>query len=171
MAAACAANARDGHATALEAWDPFPRDIHGPDDGHVRRHRTRAQDVPLERFRELGENDILFVDTSHVVTIGGEVPFLVLEVLPVLRPGVVVHFHDIWLPDEYHRNLSEYLGVYWNEQYLVQAFLAGNPGYEVVFATHAVVEAHRAAIAELVPSFEPRYYPTSFWIRRTTAEI
>jgi hypothetical protein len=98
------------------------------------------------------------------VRLGGDVNHIVLDVLPVLAPGVVVHFHDIWLPFEYHEALTRYHGVHWSEQYLVQAFLSGNEHWEVLFATRAVSVDEPEAFAELVPKYEG--YPTSFWLRR-----
>jgi hypothetical protein len=94
----------------------------------------RAQDVPLSDFEELGRNDILFIDSSHIVKIGSDLHYLVLDVLPRLAKGVAVHFHDIHLPQEYPR--SEIVGrqFFFNEQYFLQAFLAFNNAFDVAFA-------------------------------------
>src|SRR5207237_815930 len=81
---------------------------------------------------DLESNDILFIDSSHVVRCGGDVTFLVLEVLPRLRPGVLVHFHDVFFPREYPRELLLQLGRFWTEQYLVQAFLMWHSAFELV---------------------------------------
>ena len=166
MARACIANATEGAPTRLEAFDAFPRGV-VPDGapGVTAVHAVSAQDVPLDTFASLDAGDVLFVDTSHAVRMAGDVNFVVLEVLPLLKPGVLVHFHDIWLPHEYHRALTEVLGMHWTEQYLLQAYLAGNAGVEVLFATHAVVEAHRERMEALVPSFDSSNFPTSFWLR------
>jgi hypothetical protein len=166
LAQACAANAADGAATRLEAYDPFPRNVvPGTVPGLTAVHGTAAQDVPLEVFTSLGAGDVLFVDTTHAVRMGGDVNFVILEVLPRLADGVLVHFHDIWLPHEYHRALTEVLGMHWTEQYLLQAFLSGNPRADVLFATHAVTEDHRERLEALVPSFDATTFPTSFWLR------
>ena len=85
--------------------DPFPRrllDILSEEDR--RRHtviRQPVQDAPLDLFRNLGEGDVLFIDSSHVVKIGSDVAFIFFNVLPVLNPGVIVHFHDVLWPFEY----------------------------------------------------------------------
>jgi hypothetical protein len=84
-----------------------------------------VQDVGLEPFRALRPNDILFVDSSHVAKVGSDVNRIVFEVLPALRPGVLVHIHDIFWPLDYP---AEWYagGRAWNEAYLVRAFLQFN---------------------------------------------
>jgi predicted O-methyltransferase YrrM len=94
----------------------------------------RVQDVPLETFASLGENDVLFIDSSHVSKIGSDVNRLYFDVLPVLAPGVLVHIHDVAGNLEYPREwLDE--GRAWNEQYLLRAFLMHNATYRVELFT------------------------------------
>jgi hypothetical protein len=125
-----------------------------------------ATTVPLEQFMSLEADDILFVDTSHTVKLGSEVNFVVLEVLPRLRSGVLVHFHDIFLPYEYPRAWFA-RGTYLAEQYLLHAFLIGNKMYEVVLAAHALARRHRQELEQIVPSVAAvRYGPAAFWLRR-----
>lgn|ERR1035438_312294 len=89
------------------------------------------QNISPDFFASLGENDILFVDTSHVSKIGSDVNYIFFEILPVLKPGVVVHFHDVFYPFEY---LAEWFfsGMIWNEAYLLRAFLMFNPHFEIL---------------------------------------
>ena len=84
----------------------------------------KVQDIELEFFSQLESDDILFIDSSHTVKIGSDVNYLFLEVLPRLRPGVIVHVHDIFLPFEYRRDWVLDELRFWSEQYLLQAFLA-----------------------------------------------
>src|SRR6266487_4338988 len=131
-------NKRQGKAPRLAVYDPFPG-VAGPETAGIDCFEaTQMQDVPLSVFDELGEGDMLVVDTTHVVKLGGDVNRVVLDVLPRLAPGVLVHFHDIFLPWEYPRVWLERFGLFWTEQYLLQAFLACNPGYEIVLALHAL---------------------------------
>lgn len=156
LRAALAANGAGEHV----AYDPYPK-LDGVEP-------VAAQDVPEAVFAALGAGDVLFVDTSHVVKTGGDVNRIVLDVLPALGAGVVVHFHDIWLPYEYHRGLTETLGANWSEQYLLQALLSGNPGFEVLLGCAALARDRRDAAQALFPQWDPqRAYPSSFWIRRT----
>ncbi len=165
LAAAVEANRRDGVAATFETYDPFPSpEVVGGVEGLAALHRTRAQDVPRDAFTTLEEGDVLFVDTTHTVKTGSDVNAIVLDRLPLLRRGVRVHFHDIFLPYEYHREWVED-GPWWNEQYLLQAFLSMNPSYEVVLSTYALLRDRRDALAAAVPHLSG-HRPSSFWIKR-----
>lgn len=168
MAEAVVANAREGTIGSLVSYDPHPRpNVDGfTIPGLSGQYALRAQDVPSGVFAALGPGDILFVDTTHTVKLDGDVNRVVLDILPTLHPGVFVHFHDVWLPWEYHRHLLVALGCYWAEQYLLQAFLAENRGYEVVLPLQAMIRHDAQRMTRLVPRYEPEHYPSGFWIRR-----
>lgn len=93
-------------------------------------HRARIIREPLHQidasiFSDLEAGDVLFIDSTHVSKIGSDVNQLVLDVLPGLRPGVHVHFHDIHYPFEYPTGWVD-AGRAWNEAYLVRAYLIDN---------------------------------------------
>ncbi len=165
IAQACAANAAEGVQSRFAAYDPFPTAVDDSLPGLAALHRTPAQEVPEQVFRELQAADILFVDTTHTVKLGSDVNRIILRVLPLLAPGVVVHFHDICLPYEYPRYLFEQYALYWAEQYLLQAFLSMNPSFEVLYATDALCRDRRDDVARvgLAAGGESG---SSFWIRR-----
>ena len=168
IAMACRRNAEEGARTEHLVFDPFPRPLilgEAP-PASARFEAISATDVPLSRFRELRRGDMLFVDTTHTVKLGSDVNRIVLEVLPELSPGVLVHFHDVFLPWEYPRVWFERMGYYWAEQYLLQAFLAFNREFEVVLPGQALAREHPERIARLVPSFGPGVSPAAFWISR-----
>lgn len=154
-----------GAAEVLRTYDPYRSDLLPPDAEVV---ALRAQDVPEEVFRELGAGDLLFVDTSHTVKVGGDVNRIVLEVLPLLQPGVIVHFHDIFLPYPYSRGHLEH-AHFWTEQYLLQAFLIENAAWEVLIAAFSLSRAHPERLAAAIPSFGPGVNPGALWIRRRPA--
>lgn len=167
IGAAAERNRADGHPLRHDVYDPYARADLQPGIRDVATlHAVSAVDVPLDEFTALGAGDVLFVDTTHTVKLGSDVNFVVLEVLPVLAPGVVVHFHDIFLPWEYPRVWFETLEVYWAEQYLLQAYLSGNPGYEVVLGSAAVLRAAPDRVGAVVPHLEHRNHPGAFWLRR-----
>lgn len=147
----------------LVSNDPYPR---GVVPERLRVDQRGAESVPLAEFQALEPGDVLFVDTTHTVKLGSEVNYIVLDVLPALKPGVVVHFHDIYLPYEYPRGLVEFHDAYWAEQYLLQAFLAMNPGYEVMFANNAVAQEQTERFRKLVPVYTGDNFPNGFWLRR-----
>jgi predicted O-methyltransferase YrrM len=91
-----------------------------------------VQEVPFETFEALERNDLLFIDSSHAVKTGSDTNFLILEVLPRLKPGVVVHFHDIFLPYDYPRDaLTSFIQA--QETALLHAFLIGNRAARILF--------------------------------------
>jgi predicted O-methyltransferase YrrM len=149
-----------GHLVSI---DPTPQPLLAP----LAEVRTaRIQDIEPSFFDVLDRDDILFIDSSHVVSIGSDVVFEVLDVLPRLRPGVLVHFHDIFLPAEYPREWVLGHHRFWNEQYLVQAFLAFNSGYEIVLANAYLAAAHPERLHEVFRRYGPGVQPGSLWLRR-----
>jgi hypothetical protein len=169
IADARARNAGVTHASSHEVYDPYPRTELATALGDVATLRRLAVTrVPLEVFGALRAGDILFVDTTHTVKLGGDVNRVVLDVLPLLAPGVYVHFHDIFLPWEYPKEFVAERRFFWAEQYLLQAFLAFNPEFEVLFGTHALKRVYPDAICQLVPSAPRSRWPAAFWLRRVT---
>lgn len=90
----------------------------------------KVQDVDLETFKKLNPGDFLFVDSSHVVKTGNDVNYILFEILPCLKSGVFIHFHDIFYPFEYPREWV-FSGKNWNESYFLRAFLMYNDAFEI----------------------------------------
>jgi predicted O-methyltransferase YrrM len=163
-------NVAEGHACQLEAIEPYPY-------GFLQRMAAdpllllsvqKVQDVPMDRFTSLGAGDILFIDSSHVVRAGSDVQREFLEILPRLAPGVLVHVHDVFLPAEYPQPWFLEEHRFWNEQYLLQAFLIGNRTFEVLWAGNYMHQRHPDAVEQAIPSYDrTTRQPGSFWIRRT----
>lgn len=93
----------------------------------------KLQDVPVEKFLELSKGDVLFIDTSHVSKIGSDVNYIFFEILPKLKRGVYIHFHDIFHSFEYPKSWV-YEGWAWNENYILRAFLQYNNDFKIVFS-------------------------------------
>ena len=125
----------------------------------------RVQDVDFDFFSQLNSNDILFIDSSHTVKIGGDVNYLFLEVLPRLKPGVIVHIHDIFLPFEYRRDWVMEQFRFWTEQYLLQGFLMFNSEFEVLMANSYLNHYHQEDLKSTFPTL-PSWRGGSFWMRR-----
>jgi hypothetical protein len=169
--AAAAVNAQEGYAAQFTSVDPYPPEfLIRPRDGLTDLRKMKLADVPLAEYLELDANDVLFVDTTHTVKLGGDVNRVILDVLPELRPGVLVHFHDIFLPWEYPREWFERDAHYWAEQYLLQAFLCFNRDYEIVLAAQFLARDDPDRLAKTIRSFEPGVRPGSFWLRRRLAD-
>lgn len=148
--------------------EPYPRDflVEGV-DGITGLRVEKIQDTPLELFGELGAGDILFVDTSHTVKTGGDVPWIYGEILPRLAPGVAVHIHDICLPGDYPPAWV-LDGWGWNESYLVRAFLTFNSAFSVLFSSPFMVQRHPEALLAAFPGFAEHLERagSSLWIER-----
>jgi hypothetical protein len=155
-----------GSEIQIECIDPFPGTfVRDSLSGAIRLTELRVQDVPLAKFDALGVNDILFIDSSHVSKIGSDVNYLVLRVLPRLAPGVIVHFHDIYLPYEYPRTWIEDLRCFWNEQYIVQAFLLFNSHFRVLLSNQLLSTEHGDRVFSMASRL-PRLGGASLWIQR-----
>ena len=155
----------NGH-TRLRCIEPFPiPELKRGIEGVEKLIEKPVQEIPVSLFEELGANDILFVDGTHVSKIGSDVNHVLFEVLTRLKPGVVVHIHDIFLPDEYPKHWIQEHRLFWNEQYLVLAFLLFNDAFEILLAGHYIGAYERAALERAYP-YLPAYGGCSFWIRR-----
>lgn len=148
--------------------DPFPevlRTLMKPEDeGKVRLVRDIVQKVPLSTFDALGKGDILFVDSSHVSKTGSDLNRIMFHVLPRLASGVLVHFHDVYYPLEYPREIV-YDGIAWNEAYVLRAFLQYNSAFEIAFFNTYLETFHRERIYSAMPLCELNP-GGSIWLRR-----
>jgi predicted O-methyltransferase YrrM len=127
-----------------------------------------VQQVGFETFAGLNDGDVLFIDSAHVIRTGGDVQYLYLEVLPRLAPGVIVHIHDIFLPFNYPRTWLLDEVRFWNEQYLLQAFLTFNPEFELLLSNHYLGTYHEDVLREVFPD-SPWHGGCSFWMRRKSS--
>lgn len=129
--------------------------------------RSKVETVPLEEFTSLSSGDILFIDSSHTVKIGNDVLFLYLEVFPRLKPGVIIHVHDVFLPSHYPKEWVLNRQIFWTEQYLLQAFLSMNSSFEIIFAASYMHLNHPDILEKYFSSYNRlERWPGSFWMRR-----
>lgn len=175
IAAALAMNARDGAPpAAYTVIDPFPGPMFSdlPEITTLRRVGVETVDPAL--FDQLAAGDVLFIDSGHTVRIGGDVNFLILDVLPRLAPGVIIHIHDIPMPWEYAQVYAEDPArrLFWTESYLVQAFLAHNRDFRVLLAMNWLMRDRPDAFAAAFPAYDPGRHPGvshSLWLERAAA--
>jgi hypothetical protein len=116
--------------------------------------QSPVQTIPMETFESLERNDVLFIDSSHTVKPAGDVNFLVLEVLPRLKPGVVVHFHDIYLPYDYPRDTLQTF-FHGMETSLLHAFLIFNTHAEIIFCLSQLHYGRSEILGEVFPQYSP----------------
>jgi hypothetical protein len=167
----------DGRITCIE-----PDPVNLIKDGKLENFELIArpiQGVPLEFFTQLQANDIVFIDSDHVVKSGGEVTYIVREILPILPEGVLVQFHDIYLPYEYDRDVLRNF-THPNETALIAAFLACNKRYKILFALSMLHYQRRREMQSVLPEYQPesdwygmrvgeydetKHFPSSLWLR------
>ena len=116
--------------------DPYPDRLQGlltdDDRKQVNVIAEKIQNVPTDLFTSLKAGDLLFIDSSHVVKTGSDLQLLLFDILPLLPPGVFVHFHDMFWPFDYPSSWLED-GMYWNENYFLHAFLINNHEWDILF--------------------------------------
>jgi hypothetical protein len=185
FSAALRRNREEGSPCELTSIEPYPAPYlrHLPE---VSRLITQpVQQVPLDLFRSLQPNDILFIDSSHVVSIDSDVLFEVLRIMPEIAPGVLIHFHDIFTPMDYPEKFVKTNLCFWGEQYLLEAFLSFNSAFEVLWSASAMQHFHGDVLRDAFPGWQDSFrrmpqeqkvfapsldganvWPCSFWIRR-----
>jgi predicted O-methyltransferase YrrM len=155
-----------GLSTELIAIDPEPRaEIDGTGAHRIQLPVPACGEQP---FARLGADDVLFIDSSHVLMPGSDVDFLVNRILPALPPGTLVHFHDVFLPDAYPPQW-EWRG--YNEQLAIAALIAGE-AWRIVFssryaATRLADEVERSTVGRL--PLPEGAFESSLWLERTTS--
>ena len=173
-------NRAEGHASHLTAVEPYPAPAlrAAPDLDLI---ESPVQAVPTETFEALGAGDLLFVDSTHVVKPGSDVNYVVLEVLPRLKPGVIVQVHDIYIPYDFQRTLYDTM-LHWNESTLYHAFLLHNSHARILFNLSQLHYDRPEALQDLFPGYVPeandnglgpsertgdRHFPASLYIEIT----
>lgn len=122
-----------------------------------------VQGVPLKKFQELDAGDILFIDSTHVSKTGSDVNYLFFEILPHLKPGVFIHFHDIFYPFEYPKNWVMQ-GRNWNENYFLKAFLMYNEAFQIILFSDYMHQLHPGAFEKM--PLTRKNFGGSLWLEK-----
>lgn len=142
--------------TEIKCIEPYPitvRHALKEDISSVTLIESDLQKVPISEFSSLKANDILFIDSTHVLRTGSDVAYEFLEVLPRLVPGVVVHIHDIFWPFEYPRDWLINEKRAWNELYLVRLMLLQSDRWEVLMFNDYMGKQYHDVVQRSVPNF------------------
>ena len=168
---ALAAN-RDAHGInpRMTCIEPHPKQaLYQFEQFNVNIIPTNVQDIPSTLFEELDDGDILFIDSTHVVRINGDVNFLFLEVVPTLRPGVLIHVHDVPFP---YPTLDPTVWIFqrrmfWTEPALVQAFLAYNRAFEILLCGSYLHYTTPSVLNSTFDGYDTaRHFPSCLWVQR-----
>ncbi len=136
--------------------DPYPTRYlkEASEKGLITLVREKAQEVDLSTLIDLNAGDLLFVDSTHAVKVGSEVNRLMLEVLPRLKVGCYVHFHDIYFPYDYPASLFDTV-FFWTESILLHAFLINNSKFSIVASLSMLHHARSKELQVLLPNYRP----------------
>ena len=134
--------------------------------------RSKLEDIDVSIFKTLEKNDILFIDSSHIIRPQGDVLMEYLEILPQLNSGVIIHIHDIFSPKDYpDRWIFGKQHRLWNEQYLLEAFLYYNNQFRIVGSLNYLSHHYAAEFSAKCPIYAKNINvkrrdedPASFWI-------
>ena len=138
--------------TKIISIEPYPNDILKSGLPNLEKiNQNFIQSIPLDEFKKLQKNDILFIDSTHIAKIGSDVNYLLLHVIPELNPGVLIHIHDFFFPYEYHKDWILKRKLFWNEMYMVWAFLIGNSDYEVLISNYNLIKNHFSKLQKSFP--------------------
>lgn len=136
--------------------EPYPQlllDLMKPgDNARVTIVPSRLQDLDPDFFLQLDANDILFIDSTHVSKVNSDVNYIFFEILPRLKSGVYIHFHDVFFPFEYVKEWV-YEGRAWQELYLLRAFLQNNPLYQIIYFQDFLFHKHCRYFENHLPLF------------------
>lgn len=158
-------NALDNAHTSLCCIEPYEMNWLEQTPG-IELIRESVEKVPISVFSELEENDILFIDSSHIIRPENDVLFEFLELLPRLRKGVIVHIHDIFSPRHYPSDWLQKEFRFWNEQYLLEAFLYYNDSFEILYSLNHLKNEAFAETKKTLTTLGSKDEPASFWLRK-----
>ncbi|ULE33614.1 class I SAM-dependent methyltransferase [Mycobacterium sp. IDR2000157661] len=139
----------------LTCVDPYPTDYlrRLGSNGAITLRDVPVQDLAASEFAALGPGDLLFIDSTHTVSPGSDVNYLILEVLPRLANGVFVHFHDVTMPYDYAPLVLSHDLFFWSESVLLHAYLADNPRFEIRFACALIHDRALERAQEIIPTY------------------
>ena len=158
-------NREEGAACELTCIEPFEMPfLESLNDIHL--IRQKLESVSMDLFKSLEANDILFIDCSHIIRPGDDLLFIYFQILPILQKGVLIHIHDIFTPRHYPKEWLEKKMRFWNEQYLLEAFLYNNSGFKVLFTLNHLVKTEYAAVKKVLIHLEEDSEPSSFWMEK-----
>jgi len=169
-------NRKEGFPSEIVCVEPYPlRGLHTLPNIQI--IQKEVQDVDLELFKQLEDGDVLFIDSSHVIRIDGDVPYIYLDIIPSVAPGVNIHIHDIPFPYNTPYPAEKWVfgqaePMYWNEAMLLQALLAFNSSFEIKLSLPIIRHFDERFLQDRIPIYEtvsdnPNAF-SSIWLKRVT---
>ncbi len=126
--------------------------------------RKEIEEIDTNIFTDLDKNDILFIDSSHVIKPQGDVIKIFLEILPKLKSGVIIHIHDIFSPRDYLENWLKIENRFFNEQYLLEGILDNSSRYSIMLSLNLLKYDFYKELKNVCPYLNDKSEPSSFYI-------
>ena len=127
--------------------------------------KEKLEDTDISWSENLNQGDFLFIDSSHMIRPQGDVLYEYLEILPKLKPGVIVHVHDIFSPRDYPQQWIQKDVRFWNEQYLLEALLGNSSRYEVLASLNFLKQSKFEELSKICKYLTKESEPGSFYFR------
>jgi hypothetical protein len=161
---ACAKNGM-GRIICIE---PYPSDFLKTMSG-IELIERRAQEIKTGFFNTvLRDGDLLFIDSTHTVKHDSDCLHIYLRLLPSVNADITVHVHDIYLPEPLQLHSMRDHQIFWNEQYLLYAFMTSNPRTRTIYGSRYHWLRNREALDRFMHG---RYGAggASFWFEQRKA--
>jgi len=158
-------NRSEGHSYKFYSIEPYPRE----DLRYIHNQNFELIDRKLQQVNIdlLLSADLLFIDSSHVSKIDSDVNFEILEIIPKLKIGSLVHWHDIVIPTNYWKDWINHGNMFWNESYMVHSFMLFNSSFKIIWAARYMQLNYFEKMKKLFSNINNADRLMSFWIERT----
>lgn len=157
-------NRKEGNSCKFYAIEPYPRQyLREVQDESFELVESKLQDVNLDL---MSSADLLFIDSSHVSKINSDVNCEILEIIPKLKVGTLIHWHDIVMPTNYWKEWINDGNMFWNESYMVHSFMLFNAAYKIVWAARYMNLNCSDELQLSFPYLQKNHRLMSFWIER-----
>ena len=158
-------NEQEGLKYKFYAIEPYPKEfIRTISKENFKLIEKKLQDVDIDF---LATADLFFIDSSHVEKIGSDVNYGILEIVPKLKKGAIIHWHDIIMPTNYWKDWTYKGTMFWNESYMLHSFMLFNNTFKIIWGSRYMQLNHSEAIKKQFPYFQPQKHRlTYFWVQR-----
>ena len=153
---------KDNFVSELICIEPYENNWLEKND--IRVIREKIEEINISLFTELTANDILFIDSSHVIRPQGDILKIFLEILPKLNSGVIIHIHDIFSPRDYLEKWLKTENRFFNEQYLLEGILNNSSRYKVICSLNFLKHDFCNELKKICPYLNDKSEPSSFYI-------
>ena len=157
-------NRQDGHEYNFITIDPYPNaGLQKIKDSGFKLIIEKVQKVDVSTFKNA---DLLFIDSSHVCKFGSDVNYEILEIAPRLKPGALIHWHDILFSSEYWKEWILDAHYFWNESYFVHTFMSYNESFQIEWASRFMQLNYNSVIENSFSYYSTQDHLSSFWVRK-----